>query len=318
MRSAVNHHDQRILRIRCETERLRQERLDVSTVEALERKCLNGCDSAARQELLVVRCELLNRAGLRADRLDEQLRRPARLRHRVGNAILARERPRAHRSDVRRDQLRVAGQTLTVQPRAASLLDRQIHGLPVSRPFGRSLTVVDAAQLTPSASVGIHHPHVRILHRRLRRCEGACGGLEGNRSAVGRPLRAILGALRVAQSANGAIRDLQREDVVVEEAIRIGSPVRDEENLFPFRRPVERMLVVVAGRQLADLLRCDLDGEDVQPAVVVEAGEAFGRGWLVEIAGDDHRVAVGVGLGTLGGRDERDLTAVGRPGQPVA
>ena len=115
------------------------------------------------------------------------------------------------------------------------------------------------------------------------------------------------------------LRRVDREHVVVEDAIGIGLVVRHEQDVAALRRPFDRVLVVVAARQLLDLLARDVDDEDVQAPVVVEAGEPFRRRRLVQIPGDHHRIAVGIlGFGPGRRRDERDLLAVRRPGEPLA
>ena len=77
-----------------------------------------------------------------------------------------------------------------IQPHAAALLHGEQHARcrPAStaaRPDGcRSR----APSVAPVRAVGVHHPHMRVLHRRLAIGEAALGRLKRDRLAVGRPL----------------------------------------------------------------------------------------------------------------------------------
>src|SRR5262249_46973375 len=97
--------------------------------------------------------------------------------------------------------------------------------------------------------------------------------------------------LRGADAADAAVGELQREDVVIEELIFIRLAVGMEKNLLAIRRPVEGMLVVIAGRELANLPAGHVGQEDVQAAVVVEVTVPFPKIGLVEIARDNNRTA---------------------------
>ena len=119
----------------------------------------------------------------------------------------------------------------------------------------------------------------------------------------------VLGALRVGEPADRAVGDLDGEDVVVEEAIGVGLAVRDEQDLVAARRPVDRVLVVVARRSAAAPASVATSATKMcSRRLSLKRVEPFRRGRLVEVARDDHRVAVRVvGLGAGRGRDERDL-----------
>ena len=79
------------------------------------------------------------------------------------------------------------------------------------------------------------------------------------------------------------------------------------------------MFIVGSLRELAHLMRGHVHDKNVQAAIVVETGHAFTRGGLVEVAHDHHGITAGFGgFRTRSGRDERDLFAVGRPGDAAA
>jgi hypothetical protein len=194
----------------------------------------------------------------------------------------------------------------------AALLHGEQERAAVRRPLRRTLTVVDtAADLAPIRAIGVHHPHVGVLHRRLAIGEAALRRLERDHPAVGRPARAVLVAFRGHETANRPVGQLQREDVVVEELIVVGIPIGEKEQLLAVRRPVNRMLVVVAVGQLFDPPGCEVGDEQMQPAVVVEVGQPLGGIRFVQIAGDHDRVAGGVRcFGTWHGCDECDAPRV--------
>ena len=74
------------------------------------------------------------------------------------------------------------------------------------------------------------------------------------------------------------------------------------------------MFVVDTVGKLPDLLRVQIDDEDVQPAVVVEPRVTLRERRFVEITRDDHRVALYFRrFRARGCVDECDLLAVGRP-----
>jgi hypothetical protein len=143
-----------------------------------------------------------------------------------------------------------------VQADVAALLHREIQRAPVRRPLRRLLPVVDrASHLSAAAAVRVHHPHVRVLHRRFGGGERPLGTEIGNRPAVGRPDRLVLGGLRLGEPADRAVGHADEEDVVVEETVRIGLAVRDEQDRVAPRRPVDRVLVEAAVGELPHLER---------------------------------------------------------------
>ena len=76
---------------------------------------------------------------------------------------------------------------------------------------------------------------------------------------------------------------------------------------------------MIAVGQLPDLAACDIDHKDVQPAIVVEAGESFAVVRLIKVAGDHDWIAGRVlSLGAGHCIDERDALAIGRPGDALA
>src|ERR1019366_524512 len=133
--------------------------------------------------------------------------------------------------------------------------------------------------------------------------------------AVRRPARRVFKALRGGQTPDGAVRDLEREDVIVEELILIGLAVGREEDFLAVGRPIDGVLIRDPGGELANLASGNLDGKNMEPAVVVEMGKPFARRGLVHVTSDYDGVAAGSGcLGAGGGRDIGDLSAVRRPG----
>ncbi len=114
---------------------------------------------------------------------------------------------------------------------------------------------------------------------------------------------------------DAVVSEFEGEEVVVEELILVGFAIGSKQDFAAIGRPVNRVLIEVAVGELANLFGRHLHGKDVQALVVVEAGEALTRGWLVEITGDHDRVAVErSGRFTRRRGDERDLLSVGRPG----
>ena len=91
-----------------------------------------------------------------------------------------------------------------------------------------------APTLAPVRAVGVHHPDVRVLHRRLEIGEAALGRLERDRLAVGRPARMVFVALGRGQPADRLVGELQREEVVVEELVVVGSRFERNSSSSPF------------------------------------------------------------------------------------
>src|SRR5712692_6339258 len=113
----------------------------------------------------------------------------------------------------------------------AALLNAVVDRLPVGRPLRRALSIVDAAlYLVTLAAVRVHHPHMRVFHRRFRRGERAPGAEIRDVPAVGRPHWMVFGVLGLGEPGDRSVGDAYREDVVVEETIGIGFVIRDEEN----------------------------------------------------------------------------------------
>jgi len=296
--------------------RLREKRLDLHPIEALERESLHIRDRARPEQVLIQRGECAARGRTR---FEEELRRPRGRGKRVRDDVLRRrpggQRPVAAHLDGRR----AAVEPQSIEMGAAALLHTAQDGSTIWCPAGIALPVVDrGAYLAAMAAVRIHHPDVRILHRCLRGGELALRPEKRNCASVRRPHGIVFSALRRREPLNRSIVNREREHVVVEHPIGIGFAVRDEQQAITLRRPVERMLVRISVRELAHVTGGDIRDEDVQSAVVVEAREPLGRGRLVEIPRDHHRVAGRVLLGPWRARYERDRFAVRRPGELVA
>src|SRR3982751_4765207 len=113
--------------------------------------------------------------------------------------------------------------------RVAALLDREIQALPIRRPPRRSVSIVERlSHFMTTGSVGIHHPQMRVLHRRLRRGERTRRPEIREALPVGGPYGPVLSVLRSSELRHRSISDGEREDVVVEGAIGIWLVVRDE------------------------------------------------------------------------------------------
>jgi HPt (histidine-containing phosphotransfer) domain-containing protein len=129
----------------------------------------------------------------------------------------------------------------------------------------------------------------------------------------------VLGGPGRGDAPNRLPGDVDGEDVVVEDAVWVGFPVRDEQDLVPLRRPVERVIVVSVVRQRPRIVADQIDHLDLEPAIVVEARQAFGGAGFEQVARDDHRIAVG--LGALRARHavgDRHARTARRPRQQIA
>ena len=73
--------------------------------------------------------------------------------------------------------------------------------------------------------------------------------------------RIVFGVLGRGQALDAVVGDLQREQVVVEELILIRLAVGSEHDLLAVGRPVDRVLVVIALRELAHLLGSNVHHE---------------------------------------------------------
>src|SRR5208283_5840361 len=101
---------------------------------------------------------------------------------------------------------------------------------------------------------------------------------------------------------DAVIGELQCEQVVVEEFILIRLMVGSEDKLFAVGRPIDGMLVEIALGKLVHLFGSNIRDKNVQSLIVIEACEPFARVWLVQIARDDHGVAVGFSGAFTSGR----------------
>src|SRR5207247_10017340 len=112
-----------------------------------------------------------------------------------------------------------------------------------------------------------------ILHGRFQIGQASLGGLINQGLAIGRPAGTVLDIFRGRKPAHAAVGHLEREEIVIEELIFVGLAVGNKGDLFTVGRPINRMLVVVAGSQLEYLAGGQIDKEDVESAVIVEASE---------------------------------------------
>ena len=138
-----------------------------------------------------------------------------------------------------------------VEARVAALLHREVDPRAVAGPLRRALPVVDRgaqlAPLLPSAfitqtcvsSIVVSDEVRRARGARASRCDAPSGDHAGWYSAL----------FVSGQPADVAAGDVHGEDVVVEDAIRVGFAVRDEEDLVALRRPVQRVVVEGVLRQ---------------------------------------------------------------------
>ena len=312
VRPAVDHHDQGMRGRGRLVQRPREERLDLGAVHARKRDRLDRRDLPLPEQGGVER-----RAphGRGRTRLRVEIGRRVRRGEGVGHRV-ARGRERRHAAARAHHGLgRPTGCRQPHQRDMAVVLYRDVDVPAIARPLRRALPVVDdLADLRAAGAVGVHHPHVRVFHRRLRRGQVARRAAEGDARAIGRPRRRVLCALGGREPSRLAGAGRHGEHVVVEGRVGVGLAIRHEQDVVALRRPVDRVLVRRAGRELRDLTRADVGHEEVGAAIVVEAREALAGAGLVEIPRDHHRVAVGVGaLGPGRGRHERDAPAVGRP-----
>ena len=153
--------------------------------------------------------------------------------------------PGSFTTDSETHSCRTAADRRGPQCHGTPLLHGEDQVRPAAIPLWRAMAVIDMrTDLTTATAVGVHDPHVRVLHRRFRRREWARGAGKRDRTTVRRPLRVVLGAPGVGHAAHTACARFDSEDVVVEEAIRIGLAIRDKGDLATLRGPVDRVLVV--------------------------------------------------------------------------
>ncbi len=157
------------------------------------------------------------------------------------------------------------------------------------------MPVVDRSNLAPVATIRRDHPDVRVLHGGLQIREAAPGRLIYKRLTVGRPPRPVLCTLSGGQPADRAGSYVEGEDIVVEKLILIRLAVRNESDLLPVRRPVNRMLVAITRGKLPNGAGRELDCENVQSPIIIEAAQPFVGVRFIEIAPDHNWVASGFG-----------------------
>ena len=133
---------------------------------------------------------------------------------------------------------------------------------------------------------------MRVFHGGFQVGQSALAALVRDSLAIGRPDRPVLDVLGGGEATDGLVGDSKHKEVVVKELIFVRFPVGNEENFVPFRRPTDRVLIVVAGCELRDGAGADINEEQVETFVVVEARVAFVSVGLIEVACDDDRVAV--------------------------
>src|SRR5262249_60985056 len=97
----------------------------------------------------------------------------------------------------------------------------------------------------------------------------------GDLFSIRGPDGVALVVFRGGKALHASIRDIQGEQIVVEEFILIRFTIRTEQNPLAIRRPVDGMLVEIALRQLPYLLCRHVDDKNMKPLIVVEAGHAF-------------------------------------------
>ena len=184
----------------------------------------------------------------------------------------------------------------------------------------RALPVINhRPDLSPVAAVGVHHPNVRVFHSGLAIRQAAPRSAKEDALAVRRPKRVVFVGFRCRDAAHAAIRHAQCENIVIEKLVLVRFRIRQIQNLLSIRRPVDRMLVRVAFRELPNLFGCDADDENMQALVVVEARHAFAGVRLVQIACNHHGVAAGFRRPAVRRRrNVCNLLPVGRPRQLIA
>src|SRR3990172_2397372 len=107
----------------------------------------------------------------------------------VGDSPAVGERERAYSAPLPDDRLRLSfRRTDPIENLRSPLLHREVNPLPVARPRGPRLTIVEPRKLPPPAPVGLHDPDVGVLHGRFGGGEAAARSFVDDRSAVGGPL----------------------------------------------------------------------------------------------------------------------------------
>src|SRR5579864_3735529 len=134
-----------------------------------------------------------------------------------------------------------------------------------------------------------------VLHRGLAVGDSTPRAPISNPFSVRGPDSIVLVVFRGGKPLNASVRNIQGEQIVVEEFILIRFAVRAKQNLLAIRRPVDGMLVEIALRQLPQLLCRRVDDKNMEPLIVVEAGHALAGVGLVKIASNHHRIAAGLG-----------------------
>src|SRR5205823_3209940 len=194
------------------------------------------------------------------------------------------------------------------------------HRLAVAGPYWSSLPIVDrGAQLTTMATVCIHEPHMGIFHSGFKISQSAPGRLINNVDAIGRPQRPVFGSLSRGDTPDAAIGNFQSKDVVVKKLIFIRLAVGDKEQLLAVGRPVNRVLIMRAVGQLANVSAGQVREKDVQAAIVVEGAIALAEIGLIKVAGNYDGIA-GQILGFRSGRrrDKGNLFGVRGPSNVFA
>ena len=136
-----------------------------------------------------------------------------------------------------------------VEPHVPAVLRVEVDKSAVRRPARGVLPIVDRArQFTPVCSICVDQPDMRVFHGGLKIGEAALGGLVDERLAVPRPAGTVFRVFGRGQAADGSGSDIESENVVIEELIFVWLAVRNEGDLFAVGRPVDGVLVVIAGR----------------------------------------------------------------------
>src|SRR5690242_4023489 len=178
--------------------------------------------------------------------------------------------------------------------RAAAVLHRKIDRVTRRRPHRRTLPVINhGREFMPIAAIGIHQPYVRVFHGSFAVGRTALSGKKGDVLAVRRPRRIVLRAFDGGELMNGAILWIDFVNVVMKKLIGVGRAVRAEKNFRAVGRPVNGMLIIIAGGELANLFAGDVDDENVEAAIVVPWMNAFAGGGTPQIAREDQGIAAG-------------------------